>query len=138
MPYDIQKPLILVGAEDPLPPRHFWLDGEGFSIYAAKQPRSKWQEHTHEHVQVTIGLEPAHIHAEWRTGGEARQSREFIGNAVSVIPAGDLHRTMWQRRASLIHIYLSPTMLLEIARDVLQQDSYKLRPTYLVRDPLIE
>jgi AraC family transcriptional regulator len=130
--------LILVGADDPLPPDHFWFDGDGFNIYTAKQPRSTWSEHVHEYVQITVGLEPAHMHAEWRASGTLRQHKEFIGNAVSIIPAGEAHRTLWQRRADLIHIYLSPEMLSSYSRQVLDQDEYELQPHYLVRDLLIE
>jgi len=133
-----QERMILVGASDPLPEDHFWFDGEGFSVYAAKQPRSTWQEHVHDCVQVTVGLEPAHMHAEWRATGKLRQSKEFIGNAVSVIPARVPHKTLWQRRAALIHIYIREEFLRRLALDVLQQDSLELQPTYLVRDLLIE
>lgn len=133
-----QERMILVGANEPLPEDHFWFDGDGFSVYAAKQPRSTWQEHVHDCLQVTVGLEPAHMHAEWRATGKLRQSKEFIGNAVSVIPAGILHKTLWQRRATLIHIYIREEFLLRLASDVLQQESLEIHPTYLVRDLLIE
>jgi AraC family transcriptional regulator len=130
--------MILVGANEPLPEDHFWFDGDGFSVYAAKQPRSTWQEHVHDCLQVTVGLEPAHMHAEWSATGKLRQSKEFIGNAVSVIPSGIPHKTLWQRRATLIHIYIREEFLLRLASVVLQQDSLELQPTYLVRDLLIE
>jgi AraC family transcriptional regulator len=133
-----QERMILVGANEPLPEDHFWFDGDGFSVYAAKQPRSTWQEHVHDCLQVTVGLEPAHMHAEWRATGMLRQSKEFIGNAVSVIPARIPHKTLWQRRATLIHIYIREEFLLRLASDVLQQASLELQPTYLVRDLLIE
>ncbi|RZU39240.1 helix-turn-helix transcriptional regulator [Edaphobacter modestus] len=133
-----QERMILVGANDPLPDDHFWFEGEGFSVYAAKQPRSTWHEHVHDCVQVTVGLEPAHMHAEWRATGKLRQSKEFIGNAVTVIPAHVPHKTLWQRRAALIHIYIRGEFLRRLALDVLQQDSLELQPTYLVRDLLIE
>src|SRR5260370_26018122 len=133
-----QERMILVGANDPLPDDNFWFDGEGFSVYAAKQPRSTWHEHVHDCVQVPVGLEPAHMHAEWRATGRLRQSKEFIGNAVSVIPAGVPHKTLWKRRAALIHIYIREEFLRRLALDVLQQDSLELQPTYLVRDLLIE
>jgi len=133
-----QERMILVGANEPLPEDHFWFDGDGFCLYAAKQPRSTWQEHVHDCVQVTVGLEPAHMHAEWRASGKLRQSKEFIGNAVSVIPARIPHKTLWQRRAALIHIYISEEFLLRLASDVLHQDSFELQTTYLVRDSLIE
>src|SRR5260370_41078481 len=133
-----QERMILVGANDPLPDDNFWFDGEGFSVYAAKQPRSTWHEHVHDCVQVTVGLEPAHMHAEWRATGRLRQSKEFIGNAVTVIPGRVPHKTLWQRRAALIHIYIREEFLRRLALDVLQQDFLELQPTYLVRDFLIE
>ncbi|SNT36900.1 AraC family transcriptional regulator [Granulicella rosea] len=130
--------IILVGADDPLPSDHFWHEGEGFAIYTADQPRSTWREHTHEHVQVTIGLEPAHMHAEWRSGGKVAARRELSGNSVTIIPAGEPHRTLWQRRATLIHVYLDMELLAATARSVLHLDTFALRPTYLVRDPFVE
>src|SRR5271154_1467929 len=134
----IDSRLILVGAEDPLPSDHFWFEGNGFWIYTAEQPRSTWREHTHECAQVTIGLEPAHMESEWRTGSKPPTHRELSGNAVSIIPPGVPHRTLWQRRASLIHIYLSNDLLADPSRKVLQESSFELRPAHLVRDPLIE
>lgn len=130
--------IILVGAEDPLPPDHFWFENDGYSIYAAEQPRSAWSEHTHDCAQITIGLEPARVHAEWRTGSSVAAHRELSGNAVSIIPPGEPHRTLWQRRASLIHIYLSKDFISTIAAQVLQQARSELRAAYLVRDPLVE
>jgi AraC family transcriptional regulator len=130
--------IILIGAEDPLPSQHFWFEGRGYWIYAAEQPRSAWREHTHDCAQVTIGLEPAHVHAEWRTGSRLPGRREISGNAVSVIPSGEPHRTLWQRRASLIHIYISDDFLSRIAHQLLHEASFDLRTAYLVRDPFIE
>jgi AraC family transcriptional regulator len=130
--------IILVGAEDPLPSEHFWFEGKGYWVYAADQPRSAWREHTHDCTQVTIGLEPAHVHAEWRSGSKPPGHRELSGNAVSVIPAGEPHRTLWQRRASLIHIYISESVLSDTAGRVLHSESFELRTAHLVRDPFIE
>jgi len=130
--------LILVGAEDPLPSQHFWFEGEGYWIYTAEQPRSTWREHTHDCAQVTIGLEPAHMESQWRTGSRPPHHRELSGTAVSIIPPGVPHRTLWQRRASLIHIYLSTDLLTSTARQVLHETSFELRAAHLIRDPLIE
>jgi len=130
--------IILVGAEDPLPSEHFWFEGAGYWIYAADQPRSAWRDHTHECTQVTIGLEPAHVHADWRRGSRPPGHRELSGNAVSVIPAGELHRTLWQRRASLIHVYISESLLAATAERILHSRTFELRTAHLVRDPLIE
>src|SRR5258708_16155491 len=81
-----EERMILVGANDRLPDDHFWFDGEGFSVYAAKQPRSTWQEHVHDCVQVTVGLEPAHMHAEWRATGKIPPSQDFSRTPPTPIP----------------------------------------------------
>jgi AraC family transcriptional regulator len=130
--------IILVGADDPLPSDHFWFEGDGYSVYAAEQPRSTWSEHVHDCVQVTIGLEPAHVHAEWRTGSRTAARRELSGNGVSIIPPGEPHRTLWQRRASLVHLYLSEELIARVAGSVLHGKNCELRAAYLVRDPLVE
>jgi AraC family transcriptional regulator len=129
--------IILVGAEDPLPARHFWFEGADYAIYAAEQPRSAWREHSHECAQITIGLEPAHVHATWRTSKKTDNSRELSGNMVSIIRPGEPHRTLWQRRASLVHVYLGTSFLQAVA-DRLRMTSWELHSAYLVRDPFIE
>jgi AraC family transcriptional regulator len=78
------------------------------------------------------------MHAEWRTGSKRSSRRELSGNIVSIIPAGQPHRTLWQRRASLIHVYLSVDFLSSTAARILHRDAFKVRPAYLVRDPFVE
>jgi AraC family transcriptional regulator len=133
-----QQRMILVGADDPLPPGHLWFDGDGFSVYIAKQPRSTWREHVHDRVQVTVGLEPAHFQMEWRSDIHLKQKKELIGNAVTIIPAKVHHKTLWQRRAALIHFYIRKNMLQGIAKHVLSKTTFELTPTLLVRDLFIE
>src|SRR5260370_42400392 len=64
--------------------------------------------------------------------GRLRQSKEFIGNAGTVIPARVPHKTL--AAASSVDSHLHPRRV----PDVLQQDFLELQPTYLVRDLLIE
>jgi AraC family transcriptional regulator len=128
---------VLVGAEDPLPSQHFWFEGDGYCIYAADQPRSRWREHTHECAQITIGLE-AHVLMEWRTGSRSTERREASGNVVAIIPPGEPHRTLWQRRAILVHIYFSKRFLSTVAAEALHGKRFELQAAHLVRDPLIE
>ncbi len=131
---------ILAGAEDALPSQHIWYEGEGYSVYAAEQPQSSWREHSHSCAQVTIGLEPAHVQASWTAGpkstgaGPATQ-RERSGNMVSIIPPGEAHSTVWQRRAILMHLYLSSQLLARVAGE---NAPHALRPVYLVRDLFLE
>lgn len=143
----IESRLILVGAEDALPSQHVWYQGDGYSIYAAEQPASSWREHSHDCAQVTVGLEPAHVQAGWRSGAKsgvrsATQrpggQREISGNMVSIIPPGEPHSTVWQRRAILIHFYLSKQLLKTTAAALGKQVSSDLRPVYLTRDTFLE
>jgi AraC family transcriptional regulator len=128
---------ILVGATQELPSGHLWYEGRGYAIYAAEQPRSAWREHTHDCVQVTIGLEPAHVQTAWG-GTTSSGQRELSGNIVSIIPPGEPHSTVWQRRAILIQLYLSQGLLAEVARELPHPPACALRAVYLVRDLFIE
>ena len=135
--------IILVGADDELPSEHVWYEGSGYSIYAAEQPRSSWREHTHDCVQITIGLEPAHVQAAWGSGSKPAGQREISGNIVSIIPPGEPHSTLWQRRAILIHLYLSKDLMAANAAKLSGERSSGerssgLRPVYLMRDLFIE
>ena len=132
---DTDGRLILAGAEDELPSQHTWYEGEGYSVYAAEQPRSSWREHFHDCVQVTIGLEPAHVQAGWISELKPSGQREVSGNMVSIIPPGEPHSTVWQRRAILIHFYLSPQLVASVAAE---NALHALRPVYLVRDLFLE
>jgi AraC family transcriptional regulator len=128
---------VLVGAEDPLPSEHFWFEGDGYSIYRADRPRSRWREHTHDCAQISIGLE-ARVLMEWRMGSRPPERREASGNVVAIIPPGEPHRTLWQRRAIFIHVYLGKRFLSAIAAQTLHGARFDLRPAHLVRDGLIE
>jgi hypothetical protein len=55
-----------------------------------------------------------------------------------VIPAGESHRILWQRRADLINIYLSSELLCDYSRTALHQDRFELQPHHSTRDVLIE
>lgn len=130
--------LILAGAEDELPSQHVWYEGDGYSLYAAEQPASSWREHSHDCAQITVGLEPAHVQASWSSGSKSGGRRELSGNMVSIIPPGEPHSTVWQRRAILIHIYLSKQRLQSTAAELGDNFSPDLRPVYLMRDIFIE
>ena len=119
-------PLFRAGAEDPLPSQYLWFEGDGYWIYAADQPRSSWREHTHECAQISVGLE-ACTRMEWRHNSQLPVRRQFCGTVVCVIPPGEPHRTLWERRASLVTIYLDKQLL-----------PAPLEPAHLARDPLIE
>jgi AraC family transcriptional regulator len=130
--------IILVGAEDELPSQHVWYEGDGYSIYAAEQPASSWREHSHDCAQITIGLEPAHVQASWSNVSKSGGRREVTGNMVSIIPPGQPHSTLWQRRAILIHIYITRQLLQSAAAELGDNFSPDLSPVYLMRDLFIE
>jgi AraC family transcriptional regulator len=76
---------------------------------------------------------------EWRTGSPSLQHyREASGNLVAVIPSGEPHRSVWQRRASKVNIYLCEHFLSAIASRVLPETRFELEAAHLVRDPFIE
>ncbi len=133
-----ETPFILVGAEDELPSQHVWYEGENYFIYAAEQPASSWREHSHDCAQITVGLEPAHVQATWISGSKSGGQREVSGNMVSIIPPGEPHSTVWQRRAILIHLYISKHLLEVVAAELAENGSPDLRPVYLMRDIFIE
>jgi hypothetical protein len=78
------------------------------------------------------------MHAEWRTGTKPLSHRELSGNMVSIIPPDEPHLTLWQRRARLIHIYLSTEILAKAATEVLRQAVCPVRSIHLVRDLFVE
>lgn len=130
-------PLILAGAEDPLPSQHLWFEGDGYWIYAAEQPRGSLREHSHDCTEVSTGLE-ARVSLEWWTGTHSPHRREVSGNMVAVIPRGEPHRALWRQQAILVTIYLRESFLLTAASQILREERFKLEPAHLVRDPLIE
>src|SRR5271157_5025607 len=128
---------VLVGTDNPLPSNYFWLEGNGYWIYAAEQPPSTWRERTLDCALVSIGLE-ARARMEWRTRSRSPDHREVSGNGVAIIPPGVPHGALWRRRAILVSIFFSKQFLSATAGRVLQQTRFDLRPAYLGRDPLIE
>jgi len=128
--------MVLMGADDPLPSKYFWFEGDGYWIYAAEQPRSTWREHTLDCVRVSIGLE-ARAYIEWRTRSGSPGHREVSGNGVAIIPPGEPSRTLWLRRAILVSIFLSKSFLSATGR-ALHETRFDLEPVHLARDPLIE
>ena len=127
----VGKRPVLVGAEDPPPSQDFWFEGDGYCIYAAVQPRSRWREHTHDCAQVGVGLE-ARVLVERRTGSRSPERREASGNVVAIVPPGEPHRTLWKRRAILVHIYLGKNFLSIVAGKVLHETHFELLPAHLV------
>jgi AraC family transcriptional regulator len=129
--------LILAGADDPLPAKFFWFEGDGYWIYAAEQPRSTWREHTHDCAQITIALEVRGRLA-WRASSRSLKRQEVIGNAIALIPPGVPHSCLWLQSASVVTVYLSKRFLSTQAGQVLQGVKVDLQPVHVGRDPLLE
>ncbi len=133
-----QQLIILVGAENPLPEGHVYREWPGYSLYVARQPKSQWCEHVHDHVQVTIASDGAAVEATWRCSNGALTRRAAAGAFVSIVPCGQPHTTAWKRASSIIHVYLSPEAIANAAAETVRQNRIDIVPRFLVRDPLIE
>jgi AraC family transcriptional regulator len=128
---------ILTGLERALPENHAWLELADYSLCCAEQPATLWREHSHSCTQITIALNPACIRAEWRGISGSVQHREFSGDCVSIIPPGIAHATSWNRRASLLNLYLNDECFQRVAQDSLGERLPPLAPAFLVRDPFL-
>jgi AraC family transcriptional regulator len=128
--------LVLAGADDPLPSKYCWFEGDGYWIYAAEQPPTTWRENTFDCAQVCVGLD-YRAYVEWGTGSRVAR-REGSGNGIAIFPPNEPHRALWQRRAILVSIWLSKPFLAITAERVLQKTSFDLESVHIMRDPLIE
>jgi AraC family transcriptional regulator len=127
----------LKGLQPSPPPDHIWQDYEDYSIYSADQHRSTWNEHTHDCTQITIASNPALVRAEWQTVAGGTGTKELDGDMVWIIPPGTLHSINWNRRATLVHIYLSDVFFRDVFQDAADGISSRLSPSLLVRDPFL-
>lgn len=125
---------ILTGLERALPQDHAWHELGGYSLYYAQQPAAHWREHSHNCTQITVALDPAFIRAEWRGIAGSTQHREISGNCISIIPPGVVHTTFWNRRASLLNLYLNDDFFQRAVQDSLGDTLPQLSPAFLVRD----
>ena len=108
-----------------------------FSIFAAEQPPSVWHRHTHHCTQITVAANPAFVRSEW-TGSFGRQERrELNGDMVWIIPPDVPHAIYFERRAKLVHLYLTEEFFGSMIDDAPQQAQSSLLPSLLVRDSLL-
>jgi|ERR1700733_12828594 AraC family transcriptional regulator len=127
----------LIGLEPTPPPDHIWQEYTDHSIYSAEQDRSTWNRHSHDCTQITVASNPAHVRAEWQTAAGSYSTKEMNGDMVWVIPPGVSHAIFWNRRATLVHIYLSEQFFDLMVQDGPDKVSSKLSPSLLVRDPFL-
>jgi AraC family transcriptional regulator len=129
---------ILIGAKDPLPHEHVIVDGSGYSLYAAHQPRSRWAEHSHDVVQVTIASDTAAAEATWRRPGGAFMRRKGSGASVSILPPGENHTLEWRKPSDIVHFYLSPEVFQKIAPEAMKGREPEFKTVLLEHDPLMQ
>jgi AraC family transcriptional regulator len=127
----------LTGLSPSPPPNHVWQEWIGYSIYAADQHRSIWSKHSHDCTQLTIALDPASVCAEWQNSPGRPTKRELNGDMIWVVPPGLSHSVSFNRRASLIHLYLSDPFFERVTQNTVIDVSSKLSPALLVRDPFL-
>lgn len=122
----------------PAPPvDHVWQEWTGYSIYSADQHRSTWHKHSHDCTQLTVALDPAYVRAEWQDSPGRPVKRELNGDMIWVVPPGLTHSVSFNRRASLIHLYLSDPFFERVTQNAVIDVSSKLTPSLLVRDPFL-
>jgi AraC family transcriptional regulator len=127
----------LTGLYPSPPPDHIWQEWIGYSIYSAEQHRSTWRMHSHDCTQLTVALDPAYVQAEWQDSPGRLIKRELSGDMVWVVPPGVSHSVSFNRRASLIHLYLSDHFFERVTQNEVIDVSSKLAPSLLVRDPFL-
>jgi AraC family transcriptional regulator len=127
----------LIGLEPSPPPDHTWQEYSGYSIYSAEQDRSTWNRHSHDCTQITVASNPACVRAEWQSGSGQLGTKEMNGDMAWIVPPGVEHAIHWNRRATLVHIYLNDQFFDAMVQDVPEQVSSKLSPSLLVRDPFL-
>jgi AraC family transcriptional regulator len=127
----------LTGLQPGPPPDHMWQEYNDYSIYTAEQHRSIWQRHTHDCTQITVAMSPAQVRGEWEETGGRFATREMSGDMVWVVPPGVLHRIHFDRRAILIHLYLTETFFGSMVQDAPDNTPSTLVPSLLVRDQFL-
>jgi AraC family transcriptional regulator len=127
----------LTGLHPSPPADHVWQEWIGYSIYSADQPRSTWRKHSHDCTQLTVAFDPAYVHAEWEDSPGRPRKRELNGDMIWVVPPGLTHSVYFNRRASLIHLYLSDPFFERVTQNEVINVSSKLTPSLLVRDPFL-
>jgi AraC family transcriptional regulator len=127
----------LTGLSPSPPSGHIWQEHSGYGIYLADQHRSVWRKHSHNCTQVTVALDPAFVHAEWQDSAGLAGERELTGDMVWIVPPGVSHSVDFNRRASLIHLYLSDQFFERSTNNQAMDVSRKLSPSFLVRDSFL-
>src|SRR5580765_1462777 len=70
---------------------HVAVGYDNFSLFAAQQPRSVWERHTHGCTQVTVAISPAQVRGEWVGRHGQIERRELNGDVVWIVPPSVPH-----------------------------------------------
>lgn len=124
----------LVGLHPGPPPDHVWQEYSNYSIYTAEQHRSVWEEHTHDCTQITVAMSPAQVRGEWHGLAGRPERRELNGDVIWIVPPGVPHVIHFDRRATLIHLYLNEAFFRSMVPDAPDNTQQSLIPSLLVRD----
>jgi AraC family transcriptional regulator len=127
----------LVGLHPGPPPDHLWHEYGNYSIYTAEQHRSVWEKHTHDCTQITVAMSPAQVRGEWQGNTGRLERRELNGDMIWLVPPGVQHVIHFDRRATLIHIYLNETFFRAMVPDAPDNMQQSLVPSLLVRDQFL-
>jgi AraC family transcriptional regulator len=127
----------LIGLRPGPPPDHLWQEYGNYSIYAAEQHRSVWERHTHDCTQITVAMTPAQVRAEWQGRHGRVERRELGGDVIWIVPPGVPHVIHFDRRASLIHLYLNEAFFQSMVQDAPENIQTSLIPSLLVRDQFL-
>lgn len=127
----------MVGLHPGPPPDHVWQEHNNYSLYTAEQHRSVWERHTHNCTQITVAMTPAQVRGEW-VGLDGRlERRELNGDMIWIVPPGVPHVIHFDRRATLIHLYLTDTFFRSMVEDASDDTQSSLIPSLLVRDQFL-
>jgi AraC family transcriptional regulator len=127
----------LIGLHPGPPADHLWKEYDNYSLYTAQQHRSVWEKHTHDCTQITVALSPAQVRGEWNGAGGKPERRELNGDMIWMVPPGVQHRIHFDRRATLIHLYLNEAFFRSMVQDAPDNIQLSLIPSLLVRDQFL-
>ncbi len=127
----------MIGLHPGPPPDHVWQEHNNYSLYTAEQHRSVWERHIHNCTQITVAMTPAQVRGEW-VGIDGRlERRELNGDMIWIVPPGVPHVIHFDRRATLIHLYLTDTFFRSMVQDAPDDTQSSLIPSLLVRDQFL-
>lgn len=111
-------------------------------IYVQQHLQPAWEtpEYAHTRHMLLIHSTTQTVQAERVLDGRRRS--ELLGdgnnNNIAIVPAAIQHQVNWDRESPFSLIFLEPSYLTQVARDLLPSDRLQLVPRYAMHDPLID